>query len=86
MKIYIPQPPTAVTLDDKLVAEVGRKWLQSLIGGDGWYINEKGRREHWTSWPHGSGTYTDGGKPSKVQKLAAQLQSALREEKIGDDK
>lgn len=47
---------------------------------DGNHINKDGLLEHWTSWPHGSGTttiHTIHGEPSELQKTAHRFKILL---------
>ena len=47
----------------------------------GFYINDKGRLEFWTSYPHGSGTTEDKGVPTLLQRKAWQFLSILKKSK-----
>lgn len=62
-----------VELTTEQMKEVCKEYLQKMLGGEGWYINKDGILEHWTSWPHGSGTRTKGDTPTKAQRLAYML-------------
>lgn len=65
-----------ITLNDSETLEVVNHYIQSVLG-DGCYINRKGRLEHWTSFPHGSGTTTDMGEPSPLQLAVWELSKLL---------
>ena len=67
-----------LVLTDIEAVEVTELYLHSLLGED-CYINGKGNLEHWTSWPHGSGTTTDKGEPTSLQKAASRMLEALEE-------
>lgn len=58
----------------------------SDIVGKGCEVLEDGTVEHWTSYPHGSGTTTDLGPASKKQQLAWDLMKELQREKREIDK
>lgn len=70
---------TDVELTDSETLEVIKKYITEVLLGDGVYIKD-GKLEHWTSWPHGSGTTTDMGEPTEVQKTAWAFLKALGEQ------
>lgn len=61
-----------LTLSDDEAKLVAVRYLKKVILKD-CEVNAAGRLEHWTSWPHGSGTTTDHGEASEAQKLAYRL-------------
>ena len=69
--------PTEIFLPKTQVKTIVREFLVSIVGQD-CYINQDGLLEHWTSWPHGSGTYTTMGKPTETQRAAFVLIDALK--------
>ena len=69
--------PTEIFLPKTQVKTIVHKFLVSIVGQD-CYINQDGLLEHWTSWPHGSGTYTIMGKPTETQRAAFVLIDALK--------
>lgn len=69
---------TDVTLNDDEVKNVVEEYLQNIVG-EGCYITHEGLIEHWTNFPHGSGTTTDKGKPTALQQTAWKLLTIMRE-------
>jgi len=63
---------TTLKLTDDEAKEVTSKYLEMQIM-KGKYINSKGVLEDWTSFPYGSGTTTQYGRPSKIQIAAYRL-------------
>ena len=59
-----------ITLTDETAKEVVKEYITKKIIGEGCYITKEGNLEHWTSWPHGSGTTTEMGDPSPLQAAA----------------
>ena len=53
--------------------EIVKKYLKLAIIGEGCYITEDKELEHWTSWPHGSGTTSNKGAATELQILASQI-------------
>jgi hypothetical protein len=64
---------TKLELTDTEARAITVEYLQGLLGGDGCYIAENGLLAHWTSWPHGSGTTTYKGEPTRLQRAAWEL-------------
>ena len=58
--------------------EITQKYLEKYIIGEGCYFNKDGSFEHWTSYPHGSGTTTTL-KPSVIQIKANELLKLLKD-------
>lgn len=69
--------PTEISLPKSQVKTIVREFLVSIVGQD-CYINQDGLLEHWTSWPHGSGTTTIMGKPTEAQRAAFVLLNAIK--------
>lgn len=65
-----------VELNAEETLEVVKQYLRSVIG-DGCYITKNGKLEHWTKYPHGSGTTTDMGIPTPIQVAADALLSLV---------
>lgn len=61
---------TNVTLTADEAKIVTLQYIKDEVLGEGCYITKDGRLEHWTSYPHGSGTTTDKGAATPLQ-LAA---------------
>lgn len=69
---------TTVPLTEKEAKDVTLQYLQlAILGGEGCYVTKEGMLEHWTSWPHGSGTTTPQGEATEVQRLAQRLLELL---------
>ena len=68
-----------VSLTDEEAKTVTVRYIQNVVIGKDCYITKDGKLEHWTSYPHGSGTTTDKGKPTAVQTAAAELLARLAE-------
>jgi hypothetical protein len=70
-KITVYQKETrTVELDDETAKAVVKEYITKKVLEDGCYVTREGKLEHWTSWPHGSGTTTDMGVPSPLQAAA----------------
>lgn len=59
--------------------EVITQYIEKEMIGEGCYITREGRLEHWTSFPHGSGTTTDHGEPTPLQKASWGFLKLLKE-------
>lgn len=66
-----------VTLTPEESREITKKYLGDIVLKK-CYINDAGRLEYWTSWPHGSGTTYDEGEPNDEQKAAWALLQAMK--------
>lgn len=71
-----------ISLTDEEAKKVTIEYLRDVIIGDSCYITKGGRLEHWTSYPHGSGTTTDKGMASQLQLAAWGLLKAFTAEMI----
>lgn len=67
-----------MNLKEDEAKEVVQKYLEKYIIGTGCYFNKDGSFEHWTSYPHGSGTTTTI-TPSLIQIKANELLKLLKE-------
>ncbi len=61
---------TNIVLTAEEAKTVAMQYIKDVVIGEGCYITKEARLEHWTSYPHGSGTTTDKGEPTPLQ-LAA---------------
>lgn len=66
-----------INLSDEESLDITKQYLKKVIIGNGCYINKNGDLEHWTSFPHGSGTTTNMGTPTQLQKTAYDLLQLL---------
>jgi len=64
---------TKLELTNEEAQDVTINYLRKIVIGHECYVTDNGRLEHWTSYPHGSGTTTDKGEASKLQKAASDL-------------
>lgn len=69
--VQVTQSRTQVVeLTNDEALKVTLTYLTDIVVGVGCYITDGGRLEHWTSYPHGSGTTTDMGIPTDIQRAA----------------
>lgn len=68
-------------IDYKKQKEV-EEYLENDIIGRGCYVTKDGKLEHWTSYPHGSGTTTEMGDASEIQITASKFLKLLKEDNI----
>jgi hypothetical protein len=69
---------TNISMTAEEAKTVAIQYIKAVVIGDGCYITNEGRLEHWTSCPHGSGTTTDKGKPTPLQLAAWEFLTLLR--------
>lgn len=69
-----------ISLSNDEAKEVVTEYLKTMVIGKGCYVTEDGRLEHWTSYPHGSGTTTDMGEATALQKAADKFLAAMEED------
>jgi len=55
------------------------EYLSNIIIGEGCRVTKENHIKHWTSWPHGSGTTTDKGEATELQKNTANVLRHLRQ-------
>ena len=69
-----------IQVSPKQVRQLVKEYLEQVVLGDGCYVNKNLDIEHWTSYPHGSGTYSTISKATELQITADKLLNLLRKE------
>lgn len=69
---------TDVVLTDEEALEVIKQYIRDVVIGHECYITTEGKLEHWTKYPHGSGTTTNKGLATPLQKAASDFLDLLR--------
>lgn len=77
---------TYVELTGDAIKQAFEKHLDDLCGGEGVYIDDKGRVKEWEDTGHGSGITDDVKNPSKRQVAALKFRRALHEIKMEEYK
>lgn len=70
---------TVVKISEEEANAITIRYLSEIIIGEGCHVTKDNCIEHWTSWPHGSGTTTDKGKATKLQLNASKILKGLRD-------
>lgn len=72
---------TQVSLTSAEAREVTMQYVRKEVLKGG-YVTDDGRLEDWTSEPHGSGTTTDHGPATPLQRAAAEFLKQLQAEQV----
>lgn len=69
-----------VDLPTKDCREITMKYIQiEILGGEGRYVTDDKKLEHWSSYPHGSGTTIEIGRATPLQITAWAFYLQLKE-------